>query len=104
MLSGMIHSLIDTTKVLHTIELEGATHELCAEAIANHDRHSNQLTVTLRAFLRATEHTHLGETAAPSWLPAPQTVTEHVEADEAHEMANDIFASWCHKVAGALPA
>lgn len=99
----MIHALLDTTKVLHSLEIEGVVHELCAEAIANHDRHSNQITVNLRAFLRSTEHTHIGETATPSWLPASQVVTEHVDAEEAHAMANDIFASWCHSVSAAHP-
>ncbi|MCX6849409.1 MAG: hypothetical protein NTY98_10850 [Verrucomicrobia bacterium] len=99
----MIHALLDTTKVLHLLEIEGVVHELCAEAVATHDRHSNQLTVNLRAFLRATEHTHIGETAMPDWLPAPQIVTEHVDAEEAHAMANDIFVSWCHSVSTARP-
>ena len=99
----MSHALLDTAQVLRSIEIKGVVHELCAEAIANHDRHSNQLTVNLRAFLRATEHTHIGETTTPSWLPAPQVVTEHVDAEEAHGMANDVFASWCDKVNAACP-
>lgn len=99
----MIHALLDTTKALQTLEIGGVVHELCAEAIANHDRHSQQLTVNLRAFLRATEHIHLGETTTPGWLPAPQVVKEHVEAEEAHDMAYDIFASWCHTVSAARP-
>jgi hypothetical protein len=53
--------------------------------------------------LRAEKHDHIGETSTPGWLPAPQIITEHVEAGEAHEMANDVFASWCHKVAAAAP-
>lgn len=100
----MIHALLDTTQVICTLDIDGSAHELCAEGIANHDRRSNLLTVNLRAFLRATEHTHLGETATPAWLPPPQTVTEHVDAGESHELANDVFASWCHKVAGTAPS
>jgi hypothetical protein len=67
------------------------------------NRKSNQLSITLSAFLRATEHTQIGEVSTPSWLPASQSVTEHVSADEAHEMANDVFNSWCHKVAASHP-
>ncbi|MDZ4402614.1 hypothetical protein [Prosthecobacter sp.] len=99
----MLHSLLDTTKVIHTVEIAGATYELCAEAVANHDRHGNQLTVNLRAFLRAMRQDHIGETAVPVWLPPPQSITEHVDAGEAHELANDVFSSWCHKVADAAP-
>jgi hypothetical protein len=100
----MIHALLDTTQVVGTVSIDGIPHEVCAEAVASHDRSTRALTVNLRAFLRATQHAHLGEVATPSWLPASQTVTEHVEATEAHEMANDVFVSWKHKVIATLPA
>lgn len=103
MMKPMIHALLDTTRVTGTVEIDGATHEVCAEAVANHDAGTHQLTVNLRAFLRATQYDHLGETTTAAWLPAPKTVNESVEAREAHEMANDVFASWCHKVAGTIP-
>ncbi|MBE7493776.1 MAG: hypothetical protein HS117_02405 [Verrucomicrobiaceae bacterium] len=99
----MLHALLDATQVLGTIEIDGVTHEVCAEAIANHDRRSNQLTVNLRAFLRSEQQVHIGETSTAAWIPAPQTVTEHVEAGEAHEVAADIFASWRHKVEAVIP-
>lgn len=99
----MIHALIDTTRVVGSVESGGVPQEVCAEAVGNHDRGESLLTVNLRAYLRASEHEHLGETATPGWLPAPEVVTEHVEAEEAHEMVGDIFASWCRKVAEAIP-
>lgn len=100
---AMIHALLDASQVLGTLEIDGAAYEVCAEAIANHDRHTNQLTVTLRAFLRSEKHDHIGETTTPAWIPQPQTVTEHVEGGEAHEMANEIFATWRRKVVGVIP-
>ena len=99
----MIHALLDTTQVIGETVLDGVPHEICAEALASHDRHSNQLTVNLRAFLRATRHDHISEVTTPAWLPAPQTVTEHVEAEEAHAMAADIFTAWRHKLAVVQP-
>lgn len=98
----MIHALLDTTQVLRTLEIDGTAHELCVEAIAKHNRTTNQLTVDLKAFLRSEAQVHLGETASAAWLPQPQTVTEHVDASEAHEMAQDILASWCGKVKRAV--
>lgn len=98
----MIPALLDTTKVINSIEIGGDLYEVCAEAIANHNRGSNLLTVHLNAFLRATRHDHLGERVVPGWLPAPQVVTEHVEFDEAHEITGEIFATWCRKVEGAV--
>lgn len=99
----MIHALLDTTQVIGTVEIDHAIHEVCAEALANHDRHNNHLTVNLRAFLRATKHDHIGEISSPDWLAAPQTITEHVDAEEAHALASDIFSRWCHKIAALLP-
>ena len=98
-----MNTLLDTTKALGTIDIDGTSYEVCAEAEATHDRASSRLTVELRAFLRTLEHTHLGETHPAAWLPAPDTVTEHVEREEAMELAKDVFASWCHKVERAMP-
>ena len=98
-----MNKLLDTTKVVGTAEIAGVPHELCAEAEATHDKASRQLTVNLRAFLRTLEHTHLGEGAAADWLPAPEVVREHVDHDEAAEMAKDVFSRWCHKVQLAIP-
>lgn len=99
----MLHALLDATQVLGTVEIDGATHEVCAEAVANHDRRTNQLNVNLRTFLRSEQQDHIGEQSTPEWLPASQSVTEHVEAEEAHAMASDVFASWKRKVAAAIP-
>ncbi|MFN7564229.1 MAG: hypothetical protein ACK5TH_20840 [Prosthecobacter sp.] len=99
----MLNALLDATQVLGTVEIDGATHEVCAEAIAKHDRRTNQLTVSLRAFLRSEQQDHIGEKSMPEWLPASQTVTEHVEAEEAHAMASDVFSSWRRKVEGVIP-
>lgn len=98
-----MNQLLDTTKVVGTAGIDGVPYEVCAEAEATHDRATSMLTVRLRAFLRTLEHTHLGETGTAAWLPAQETVTEHVDREEAAEMAKDVFASWCHKVGRAIP-
>jgi hypothetical protein len=87
----MLPALLDATQVLGTVQIDGATHEVCDEAIANHDRRSNQLTVNLRAFLRSEQQDHIGEQCTSAWLPHPQTTTEHVEAEEAHAVASYVF-------------
>lgn len=99
----MNHPLLDTTQVISLIEVDGVPFEVCAEALASHDRGKNLLSVELRAFLRAEKHDHIGEVSTPTWLPAPQTLTEHVDAEEAHAVASDVLSSWRHKVAGCLP-
>ena len=99
----MLYALIDATQVLGNVEIDGTIHEVCAEALACHDPRTTQLTVNLCAFLRSEQQDHLGEQSTPAWLPEPQTVIEHVEASEAHEMASDVFASWKRKVAAVIP-
>lgn len=99
----MMNKLLDTTKVVGTTMINEAPHEVCAEAEASHDKVTGQLMVSLRSYLRTLEHTHLGEGASAGWLPAPEVVREHVDHDEASEMAKDVFSSWCHKVQQAIP-
>lgn len=99
----MVHALLDATQVLGSVTSDGCAHEIIAEAVANHDRQSKVLTVSLRAFLRAAASDEFGKITTPSWLPEPRTVTEHVEAGEASELAKDIFASWRHRVSEAIP-
>jgi hypothetical protein len=98
----MQHRLLDVTQVLATLERDGEPYEVCAEAEAEHDRASQILTVRLSAFLRAERQDHIGETHQPDWLPAAETITEHVGAEEAHALASDIFASWKRRVAAGL--
>lgn len=99
----MIHALLDATQVLGAVTYDGSTHDVVAEAVANHDRRTKVLTVSLRAFLRAGASDEFGKVSTPPWLPALETVTEHVEIEEATEMAKDIFASWRRKVSAAIP-
>lgn len=99
----MLHALIDTTRVVGHVELDGANHEVCAEATATQEPGTTLVTVKLRAFLRATAQDHLGEMTEPAWLPPSQVVHEHPDPGEAHEWVHEVFASWCHQVASAIP-
>jgi hypothetical protein len=99
----MSHVLMDCTRVVGHIEVAGENHEVCAEATALQEPGSNLVTVNLRTFLRATVQQHLGETLLPAWLPEPQVVTEHPDPGEAHDWVHEVFASWCHRVASAIP-
>jgi len=95
--------LLDTTKVIGHLDIDGEPFEVCAEATADHVRSSNTLTVGLCAFLRSIKHDHLGEKATMDWLPAPEEVKEHVDHGEAYDLTGEIFASWCHRVEGMIP-
>ena len=98
-----MHGIIDISKVVGTVQISEHTHEVCAEADASFNRSTNELTVKLRSFLHSEEQTHVGETIGAAWLPEPSTGIEHVDAEEASEVAKDMFASWCRKVQASIP-
>jgi hypothetical protein len=45
----------------------------------------------------------LTERIVPDWLPRPQVDREHVDAEEASDLAKEIFERWCSKVARTVP-
>jgi hypothetical protein len=98
-----MHGVIDISKVVGTVQIAGQTHEVCAEADATFDRSTHVLSVKLISFLHSEEQTHVGEAITAAWLPPPELITEHVDADEASSMAKDVFASWCRKVQASIP-
>ena len=95
--------LLDITKVVGTVEKNGAFFEVCVEAKASYDPNASRVTVDLRSFLRSVTPSRLGETESPEWLPRSETVQEQVDLDEATDLAKDVFASWSHKVHAAIP-
>ncbi len=99
----MNHALLDTTEVVATYSMNGTDYEVCAEAEATHDKRAHLLTVHLRSYLRSLSPESLHEQAQAPWLPEPETLTEGVEVGEAHDLAMDIFASWCRRVLACLP-
>lgn len=99
-----MHGIIDISKVVGTVQIHGQAHEVCAEADASFNRSNHELTVKLRSFLHSEEQTHVGELFTAPWLPAPETIVEHGESEEASSMARDVFASWCRKVQASIPS
>jgi hypothetical protein len=98
-----MNSLLDITKVVGTAEMDGLPYEVCAEAAASFDPAASQVSVNVRSFLRSIAQAHLGEVGSPAWLPAPETIREHVPFEDATALAKDVFSSWCHKVQHAIP-
>lgn len=83
--------------------MEDADYEVFAEADAEYDAPTQQLAVQLQCYLRPEDVTHANERVSPEWLPRPQIDREHVEAEEASDLAKDIFKRWCAKVRAAVP-
>lgn len=99
-----MHGIIDISKVVGKVQIDGQPHEVCAEADATFQKATGELRVELRSYLHPEEQIHVGETIVAPWLPEPSTATEHVDASEAAAAAKDVFASWCRKVQTAMLA
>ena len=96
--------VIDTTEVLGEVENPDGFFDVCAEAVALYDEQSNKLEVELDAFLRATDIRIKEKKLSPDWLPKHVHVRESAAAEEAGDMARDIFHRWVRKVRKSLPA
>lgn len=81
---------------------DGGNAEVHAEVEGTYDEEKSLLLVTLQSEVRPMlKDTHLER---PSWLPASQSLKEHVAEEEATTLARDIFRHWVEKVRRAIPA
>jgi hypothetical protein len=98
-----MQSNLDLTASLGRITMNAAEYEVFATAHAAYDPKSGALTVTLESYLHPEDIRHLGEKVVPPWLPARQDDREHVDANEASDLARDVFHRWCDKVHRSIP-
>lgn len=83
---------------------EGETEtEICATAEARYDSSTQTVTVMLDSFARCVFASGDHEPKREPWLPAPESVTEHLAADETQAFTKDVFQSWVKKVRGTIP-
>lgn len=96
-------NLISISEAVAEIALAGeGTAELYVSVDGTYDEAHSLLSVTLDSDLRSlTGAAHLER---PAWLPASQSLQEHVEADEATMLARDVFQHWVEKVRRAIPS
>ena len=94
---------MELTRSLGQVEIDGVKYDVFAEAHAGYDAPTKILTVTLASYLMPDNVARLNERTVPEWLPAKQVDREHVDADEASDLAKDVFQRWCSKVARAVP-
>ena len=95
--------VIDTSEVLGTVEVPEGTCEVCASADAGYDETAGRLVVNLEAFLRTTNLRRKQERLKADWLPKKETITESVQRDEGHQLAEDVFHCWVRRVRQATP-
>ena len=96
--------IIDTSKILGTVETPVGAREVCISAEANYDERAERLTVELKSFLRNTDLVTKEKHFRADWLPKPETVRESAGPDETVELAREVFNRWERKVREAAPA
>ena len=93
--------VLSTSEIVQDLNLEDEPEELCASAEADYDERRSKLIVKLEAFVRQVRHGGPDICSKPEWLPHPETLRESVGADDASELARDIFQRWTRKVRDA---
>ena len=79
--------------------------ELHATLSAHHDPSSHELVAELDAYVcPADANQMMVARCRPDWLPASQVVRVGCAAEEASDVARDIFHSWVRQVRNAVPS
>jgi hypothetical protein len=90
--------ILSTSEIVQDLNLEDEPQELCALAEADYDERHSSLIVNLDAFVRQVRHAGPDVCSKPAWLPHPEMLRESVNADEASDLAREIFQRWTRKV------
>jgi hypothetical protein len=93
-----MRKILSTSEIVQDLDLEVEPKELCASAEADYDERKHTLVVQLDAFVRQVRHAGPDVCSRPAWLPKPEALREGVAADEASDLARDIFQRWTRKV------
>ena len=94
---------IELSRSLGHTEMDELNYDVFAGAHAEYVAETRLLTSTLECYLLPDNVAHLDERVVPDFLPPKQVDREHVDADEASDLAKDVFQRWCSKVAHAVP-
>jgi hypothetical protein len=104
MMAATNRTVLDSTKILETRELNGYTYEVCATTRASFDESSSELCVQMDSFLRKVKLRGKDEILHPSWLPRSDATRVHVPIDESFDAAQEICHSWAEKVRKSVPS
>jgi hypothetical protein len=96
---GNMESVISISEVVGTRESPLGIVEVCATVESSYDRVPSQLVARLDACVQTTQGTKL----RPQWLPAAETLREHLARADASEVARDMFHRWVRRVRETIP-
>ena len=91
------------SEIIETLGEGESETEICATAEARYDSAAQKITVTLDSFARCVFASGDRQPKREPWLPAAESVTEHLAADETQAFTKDVFQSWVKKVRDTIP-
>ncbi len=96
--------VIDISEVLGMVTTPQGARELCVTADAQYEEDTAQLLVRTEAFLRNQDLVAPERHFGAAWLPKGESLRESVGAEEAGDLAREIFQRWVRRVRQAAPA
>jgi hypothetical protein len=93
-----MRKVLSISEIVQDLDLEVEPKELCATAEADYDERKSKLVMKVDAFVRQVHHASPDECTRPDWLPKAETLREGVSAEEASDLARDIFHRWTKKI------
>lgn len=96
--------VVSSSEIVGTCEWRGQMIDVSAHSDAHYDEAAGKMLVKLMADAEPADLEFHPEWIKPDWLPAKQTVAEHLSYEEALPAAKNIFRSWSRKVRESMPA
>lgn len=87
--------VISISEIVAPVRVENEFCEVWASADAGYGEAKKELEVKLSAFLRRSKD---NKRLSASWLPPDETLTEHVDFEEASPATKEIFENWVQRV------
>ena len=103
----MVHHMkriISMSRIVESREVTKGTREVIASAEAEFDEGKSELVIDLDSKVQVTDAHGHDTLVTQDWLPARETVREHLSLSDAPDASKEIFERWAHKVRESIPS
>jgi len=95
--------VVSSSEIVGNCECQGLSMDVSAHSDAYYEEATSTLQVKLMAEVEPADNEFHSSWPHPDWLPAKQTVQEHLPYEDALQVAKEIFRNWARKVREAMP-
>lgn len=100
----LMKRIISMSRIVESREVTKGTREVIASAEAGFDERKSELVIELDSKVQVTDAHGHDTLVTEDWLPARDTVREHLPLSDALDASKEIFERWAHKVRGSIPS